>query len=205
MVSRPIIHPALNRRSLLRWATFSWLLLLLLGSHARGDLSLFPQREEFQLDGVKMWQLTFQTGLNQKAIYQPPPGWLYSGSTNQLTLQPPGKNQVQVAITKTPLKEPASLDEKARKKLAAEALASLPEGSEKQKIESEEADSLRISGNDSHLVQLTYIYYGEKFSRYCLFLHGKTYQLRFQLTCRESDYKELSQAFQKSLYSWQHI
>jgi hypothetical protein len=205
MVSRPITHPVSNQPALLRWATFSSLLLLLLGSHARGELNLSPKVEKFHLDGVKMWHLEFETGLNQKASYRPPAGWLYSGSTNQLVLQPPGKNQAQVGITKTALQKPAPLNEETRKKLAAEALASLPEGSEQPKIESEEANSLRLSGNDSHFLQLSYVFYGEKFSRYCLLLDCKTYQLRFQLTCREGDYKELSRAFQKSLYSWQHL
>ena len=204
MVSRQLEEQTVRRRWLFSLTILSWLFVISITT-ALGDLNLSPQKEEFELEGVKMWHLTFDTGLNQKATYQPPDGWLYSGSTNQLTLQPPGKNQTQVAITKTPLKAPASLDGKTRKKLTEEALASVPKGSEQQKIESEEANPLRISGKDTYLVQLTYTFYGEKFSRYCLFLNSKSYQLRFQLTCRESDYKELSKAFQKSLYTWQHI
>jgi len=204
MVSRQLEEQTVRRGWLFSFTILSGLFVISITT-ALGDLNLSPRREEFTLDGVKMWHLAFETGLNQKATYQPPDGWLYSGGTNQLTLQPPGKNQIQVAITKTPLKAPASLDEKTRKKLAEEALASVPKGSEQQKIESEQANPLRISGKDTYLVQLTYTFYGEKFSRYCLFLNNKTYQLRFQLTCRESDYKELSKAFQKSLYTWQHI
>jgi hypothetical protein len=204
MVSRSITQQTAWRRPFPSLAAISWLLVIS-ATTALGDLSLSPQKEEFLLDGVKMWHLAFETGLNQKATYQPPRGWLYSGSTNQLTLQPPGKNQTQVAITKTSLKEAVPLDEKSRKKLSAEALASLPQGSEQQKIQSEEANPLRISGNDTYLVQITYTFYGEKFSRYCLFLNHKSYQVRFQLTCRESDYKELSQDFQRSLYTWQNI
>ena len=204
MVSRSITQHTAWRGPLSSLAAISWLLVIS-ATTALGDLSLSPQKEEFLLDGVKMWHLAFETGLNQKATYQPPRGWLYSGSTNQLTLQPPGKSQTRIAITKTPLKEPASLDEDSRKKLAAEALASLPQGSKEQKIQSEEANPLRISGNDTYLVQLTYTFYGENFSCYCLFLRHKPYQVRFQLTSRESDYKELSQAFQRSLYTWQHI
>lgn len=194
----------MRRDSLASWVAIASLFAISVAT-ALGELNLSPQREEFTLDGVTMWHLTFETGLNQKATYQPPRGWVYSGGSNQLTLQPPGKNQTQVTITKTPLKQPLPLDEKNRKKLAEEALASVPKGSEQQKIESEEANPLRISGNDTYLVQLTYTFYGQRFSRYCLFLNHKPYQLRFQLTCLESDYKELSKAFQKSLYTWQHI
>ncbi len=180
-------------------------LLLIPVAPTRADLNFVPQREEFSLDGVKMWHLAFETGLNDKATYRPPEGWLYSGSADQLDLQPKGRNQAQATITKIPLKESTPLDEKGRKKLAEEALKSLPSGSEHQKIESEETNALRISGNDTYLLQLTYTFYGEKFKRYSLFLNLKQFQLRFQLTCRESDYSELSKAFQASLYSWQHL
>ena len=75
-------------------------LAILCATDLRAELNLSPIREDFELDGVKLWRLAFENGTDQKATYQPPAGWTYSGGTNELSLQPPGKTQASVVITK---------------------------------------------------------------------------------------------------------
>jgi hypothetical protein len=46
---------------------------------------------------------------------------------------------------------------------------------------------------------------GQPQTRSVMFLNRKKEQIRFQLTCRRSDFKELQKAFQGSHYSWQNL
>jgi hypothetical protein len=199
MVPRTISSLFLKRYSALL------VLAILCATDLRAELNLSPRREDFQLDGVKLWRLAFENGTDQKATYQPPVGWSYSGGTNELSLQPPGKTQVSVVITKIGLDRAISFAEGDREKLKQRAIEALPEGSTEIKVEEPQLNVLQISGKDTSIVKVRYRSFGEKFQRYFLLLNLSEGQLRFQLTCRERDYDELVQAFQRSLYSWQHV
>ena len=199
MVPRPISSLTLNRCSALL------VLAILCATDLRAELNLSPRREDFELDGVKLWRLAFENGTDQKATYQPPAGWSYSGGTNELSLQPPGKTQVSVVIAKIGSERAISFAEGDREKLKQRATEGLPEGSAEIKVEEPQLNVLQISGKDTCLVKVRYRSFGEKFQRYFLLLTLSEGQLRFQLTCRERDYDELVQAFQRSLYSWQHV
>jgi hypothetical protein len=181
------------------------LLVLSAVSPLRAELNLSPHVEHSDLDGVKIAHLAFENGTAQKTTYQPPTNWVYSGSANQLQLQPPEKTQVEIAIAKIQAKDAISFDEANREKLKQKAIASLPEGSTEIKLEGEEPNPLRISGRDTYLLQFSYTHFGERFRRYILLLGLASGQLQFQLTSRERDYDELVKAFQRSLYSWQHL
>jgi hypothetical protein len=186
-------------------AAISLFVITLFVPALHAELNLTPQREEFSHDGVKMWQLRFETGTNKKATYNPPPGWVYSGGSNHLDLRPEGKTQFRVIIAQEKPEELIPFDDEGRKALTEQALRALPQGSEQTRVETQALSPLQINGKETYLIELSYTYYGEKFARYCLLLNLKEKRLRFELTCRESDYKELSQAFQKSLYSWRNI
>ena len=182
------------------------LLFAILGATSlRAELNLSPVKEDFDLDGVKMWRLAFENGATQKATYQPPAGWLYTGGSNELELQPPGKSQAEVVITKIGPERVVSFAEADREKLKQRAVEGLPQGSSEIKVEEPQLNVLQISGKETCLVEVRYNSFGENFRRYFLLLNLSGGQLRFQLTCRERDYEELTQAFQKSLYSWQHL
>ena len=199
MVPRAIGSLALKRYSAL-------LFFAILGvTELRAALNLSPTREDFDLDGVKLWRIAFENGTNQKATYQPPAGWQYSGNSNELELQPPGRSQARVAITKIEPGRAVSFAEGDREKLKQKATEALPEGSLEIKVKEPQLNVLQISGKDTCLVEVIYSSFGEKFRRYFLLLNLSEGQLRFQLTCRERDYDELVQAFQKSLYTWQHL
>lgn len=172
---------------------------------AFANLNLSPQQEAFDLEGMKMSQLTFNTGSNIKATYQPPRDWKYSGSNDYLDLQPEGVAQVKARVSKWSSSPELSFDAEGRKQLTEKILASLPEGSEQVKILSEELNPLRINAKQTYLVELSYIYYGERFACYSLFLDRKPEMLCFRLSCRETNYQALREAFHRSLYSWQNL
>jgi hypothetical protein len=178
-------------------------LLVIASAHA--DLQLNPKISEYELDGGKFKQLAFSDGSGKNVTYSPPRGWEYSGSATQLTLHPPNKSQAEATISRIPLPEPASLDETTVKKLVEEAVASVPRGSTNVQLLSQEKNPLMIERKETLLVTLTYNFYGEAHGRSILFLNRGKEQIRFQLTCRQADFKELQKAFLSSHYSWQNL
>lgn len=55
------------------------------------------------------------------------------------------------------------------------------------------------------LLTLTYSFYGHSYNRWILFLNRGKEQIRFQVACRQSDFKEVQKAFLGSQYSWQNL
>jgi len=176
----------------------------LLVASARADFDLTPKLSEYELDGVKFKQLAFSDG-SQTVTYAPPRGWDYSGSGAQLILRPPSKSQADAKITKVILSGPASFDEETIKKLVQEVMASVPNGSTEMQLVSQEKNPLIIERKETFLVVLSYNLYGSAYSRSILFLNRGNEQIRFQLTSRQSDFKELQKAFLASQYSWQNL
>ncbi len=174
-------------------------------SAARANLDLNPQEDSFELDGMHISQLAFNTGNRTKATYQPPRAWKYSGGSDYLELQPDGVAQVKARVSKSPAAPNFSFDAEGRKRLTEKVIASLPEGSEQVKVLSEELNPLQIDGKQTYLVELSYVYYGERFSCYSLFLDRVPEILTFRLNCRESSYQALRAEFHRSLYSWQNL
>jgi hypothetical protein len=171
---------------------------------ACADLDLTPKPSQYELDGVKLKQLAFSDG-SKVVTYTPPRGWDYSGSTAQLILQPPNKSQAQAKITKVALSQPASFNEETMKKLVQEVMASVPEGSTDVQLVSQEKNPLIIERKETFLVTLSYNFYGGAYGRSMLFLNRGNEQIRFQLTTRQADFKELQKAFLGSQYSWQNL
>jgi hypothetical protein len=178
---------------------------LLLVAAARADLQFTPRISQYEGDGVKFKQLTFSDGGAKEITYSPPRGWDYSGSANQLTLHPPNKSQTEATISKVSLAQPASFDDETVKKLVDEALASVPRGSTDAQLISQEKNPLMIERKETLLLTVTYNFYGQSYNRSILFLNRGKEQIRFQLACRQSDFKELQKAFLGSQYSWQNL
>ena len=177
----------------------------LLAPASRGSLDLSPQADSYDLDGMTMSQLAFNTGSRTKATYQPPRAWKYSGGSDYLELQPDGVVQVKARVSKAPASPDLSFDAEGRKRLTEKVVASLPEGSEQVKILTEELNPLQINGKQTYLVELSYVYYGERFACYSLFLDRVPEMLTFRLNCRESNYQALREQFHRSLYTWQNL
>ncbi|PZR75147.1 MAG: hypothetical protein DLM73_06045 [Chthoniobacterales bacterium] len=171
---------------------------------ARADLQLTPKLVHYEFDGVKSELLAFSDD-SKTVTYTPPRGWDYSGSSMKLILRPPVKTLAEASVTKSPLKPATIFDEETTKLLVAEALHSAPPGSTNITLTSQETNPFRIAGKDTFLVSFTYTLYGENYARSLLFLNRETDQIRFQLVCRATDFKDLQRQFQSSLCSWHNL
>jgi hypothetical protein len=179
-------------------------LFVALAVSVRAELQLNPRPDEYELDGTKLKQLAFSDG-DKKVTYAPPRGWDCSGSGSQLTLHPPKRAQAEAIVTKIGLPKPGTLDDQSQKKLVEEALASLPKGSTDIQLVSQEKNPLQIDRKETFLAVVSYSFYGESYGRSILFLNRGNEQIRFQLTSRQSDFKDLHKAFLGSQYSWQGL
>lgn len=81
----------------------------------------------------------------------------------------------------------------------------MPMGSTHTQLISQEKNPLMIDRKETLLLTLTYNFYGQRYNRSILFLNRRKEQIRFQLACRQSDFKELQKAFLGSQYSWQNL
>ncbi len=172
---------------------------------ARAELDLSPQVEDFNMEGVKMSQLAFANGANQRATYQPPAAWKYYGSKESLDLLPEGAAQAKAKISKWRGEGDVAFDPASCKELTKQFIGMLPEGSEQVKVEAEELNSLQINSKPTYLVELSYTYYGAKFRGYFLILQRKPEALGFRLMSRAADYEKLRGEFQRSLFTWQNL
>jgi hypothetical protein len=186
-------------------------LLLLLGvltvASARADLQLTPTLRETTLDGAKIKFLVFSDSddSGKDITYGPPNGWEYSGSTSKFTLRPPGKAQAEGTITRISLDQPAVFDDATMKKLTAEALASVPEGSTNVTLVSQQKNPLLIGRKETFLVIVSYTLYGDNYQRSMMFLNRGKEQVRFRFVSRAVDFKDLQAAFQGSHFTWRNL
>jgi hypothetical protein len=172
---------------------------------AQAGLNLSPELVSFDLDGMTMNRLAFENGTSDKATYQPPSDWKYSGGQNQLDLQPPNLSQTSIKVMKLPADSALSFDADGRTELQERTIGALPEGSSQIKIEAEQLSPLKIDGKETYLVELSYVCFGEKFACYSLFLDRKPEPINFRLSCREKDYATLRDLFQRSLFTWENL
>ena len=176
----------------------------LLAVSAKADLQLVPIVIEGQGDGIKFKHLAFIDG-DKKVSYRAPHGWDYSGSSTRLTLHPRDKVQAEATVTRIPLSGPDGFDDESLKKLVDQAIATVPNGSENVTVISQEKNPVIINRKETFLVILSYKLFGQAYNRSVLFLDRGKEQMRFQLVCREADFKELQAAFFHSLFSWENL
>jgi hypothetical protein len=183
---------------------FAFAASVLVAGVAKSELVLTPTVDEYVLDGAKLKQLAFFDG-GQKVTYQSPRGWDYSGSATQLTLHPPNKPQAEATIARVSRSDQTRFDDETVKKLVAEAIALVPKGGSNVAVESQEKSPLRIGSRETFLIVLSYSLLGNNYNRSILFINRGGEQIRCQLTCRSSDFKELQKAFISSQYSWRNL
>ena len=182
----------------------SWCVLLLPFAISKAELQLTPRVDEYLLDGVKLKQLAFSDG-GQKVTYQSPHGWDYSGTPRQLTLHPPNRPEAEATIATVFRPDQSQFDDETLKKVVAEVVALIPKDSSDVVVESQEKAPVRIGKRDTFLVVSRYSARGNNYSRSILFISRGAEQIRCQLTCRSSDFKELQKAFLASHYSWRNL
>jgi hypothetical protein len=168
------------------------------------QLQLSPSATEYEFDGARFKALAFPNG-GITAIYQPPNGWEYFGGGDQLTLRPRGKAQAQATITRQPLQQPAAFNDATVQQLAAQSLASAPQGSDGVHLISQAKNSVPVSGKETAGMILSYQLSGQSFTRSILFLNRGKEQLRFQFTAKSEDFQDLNKVFEDSLRTWRNL
>lgn len=187
-----------------RALTFTFWILLFALPGARADLQLKPQTGEYELDGVTFHRVIFTDG-ERRITYTPPVGWEYSGTSDRFTLHPKLKSEAEAAIIRTGLTNPTPFDDETMKRLTEDAWSSLPSGASQVEIVAQEKNPLIIEQKETFLVVINYNFVGQPQTRSVMFLNRGKEQLRFQLTCRRGDFKELQKTFLGSHYSWQNL
>jgi len=177
---------------------------LFLSASAQAELQLVPSVDEFVLDGARLTQLAFRDG-DRKVTYQSPHGWKYSGTASQLTMYPPNKTQAEATIATISRPDQSQFDDETLKKMVAEVVALVPKDSTDVVVASQEKAPLRIGKRETFLVVISYRLLGNNYDHSILFINRGLEQLRCQLTCQSSDFKELQKAFLGSQYSWQNL
>jgi hypothetical protein len=170
----------------------------------RAGVDLTPSVTEYVAEGMKFQQLAFKDD-KRRVEYEPPRGWNFDGSPNQLHLRPTGKNFAEAVIIAAPLAKPQPLDDNAVKALEQQVIAALPVGSQFAKVEEEIANAVLLAGNASYEVTVSYQTMGEKFFRSELFVNLRDTQLVFRLTARKDDFQSLHREFKGSIFSWHWI
>lgn len=172
---------------------------------ARADLQLAPRVCETKVDGAMVKFLAFSDGSGKDITYGPPTGWEYSGGTSQFTLRPPRKAQAEGTISRISLNQPTVFDDETMKKLAAEALTTVPEGSMNVALVSQQKNPLLIGRKETFLVIVSYTLFGENYKRSMMFLNRGNEQVRFRFVSRAVDFKDLQAAFQGSHFTWRNL
>jgi hypothetical protein len=180
------------------------IILISLAGFACADLEFSPRVEEYDLDGVKLKQLSFADS-ERRVIYTPPRKWVYSGVGNRLVLHPPSESAAEAVITVSKTQRTEVFDEATTKRLCDEVLASVPRGATNVILVSQQMNPLQIERKDTFLVVINYDYYSYPYARSVMFLNRPNEQVRFQLTCYRNSFRDLQKAFQNSHYSWQNL
>jgi hypothetical protein len=169
-----------------------------------GPIDFTPGTTQRQLEGIVFDQVTFHQD-GHTIGYEPPRGWTYSGSSTQFILTPPKVSQARGVFEQSKLTGPQVFDETTLSQLRELLIASSPPGAEHIQIVSEEANPVRIRGEQSYEIVVTYSYYGEDQQVGVIFVGLDDLQLRFRFATRKEDFPVLYRAFRGSLFTLQWL
>jgi hypothetical protein len=182
--------------------TFLILLVSALSLNANAAIEFSTTEQERSLEGVKFKVLYFKD--NDKTIlYQPPRGWSVIGTGATIKLAPPSLSQAQGEIEQSPLPKPQLFDPETIQALQQKALASVPAGSTKAAMVSDEKSPLAVNGHDTYAVTVSYQAFGEEFMMSVLYLNLPDTQVRFRAVARKQDFGQVHGAIRASVISWQ--
>jgi len=180
-------------------------LALLLVASARAEIDLTPNESFYEVEGIRMPNVSFRNGA-KKVAYSPPGDWTLSGGGKKLTLTPRDSVQAGATIETVPVREtsPAATTEniKAYSDLA---VSLVPQGATKIEVVEAVVCPMRISGKAMIEVTMTYAFFGQQFRLNVLFMPRDKEQLRFQFAARAADYPPLFKAFRSSLFTMQGL
>jgi hypothetical protein len=171
---------------------------------ANAAIEFSTTEQERSLEGIKFKLLYFKD--NGKTIwYQPPRGWSVSGGAGGIRMTPPGLAQAQGEIEQSPLPGPQPLDADTMKALQQKALASVPAAAAKPIFVSEEKSPIKVNGNETYAVTVSYQAFGQEFLMSVLYLNLPDTQVRFRATARKQDFEKVHGAVRSSIVSWQWV
>jgi hypothetical protein len=160
--------------------------------------------EERSLEGIKFKVLYFKDGA-RKILYQAPRGWSVAGDSSGLKMTPPDLAQAQGDVSQSPLPAPQAFDAEVMKALQQKAVASAPAGSLKVAVVSEEKSPVKVNGNDTYAVTISYEAFGQEFLMSLLYLNLPETQVCFRATARKPDFEKVHGAMRNSIITWQWV
>jgi len=165
-----------------------------------GPIDFTPMTGQRELEGMVFPQLLFHQD-GRVISYEPPRGWVSHGSSSQLVLTPPGTGQARATVEQLSLAVPQIFAPTTIANLRQILLSSLPPDAEKVKLLSEEANPVRINGQDSYEIRAGYSYFGQDQQISVIFANLGDLQLRFSFIANKKDFEALYRAFRGSLFS----
>jgi hypothetical protein len=188
--------------SIIRLSLFS--LILASTASAIAEIDLTPTLATRELDGIKLTQLHFRDD-SRIVSYEPPTGWTYAGTSKTLRLRSAAQTDGEafIEVCSSTLGRDSKGKEMDHLKEIAPAL--VPADAANINIISTERDPLQIDGHSTFVVTIEYSLFGQKFTTSVLFLPLEDCDVRFRVQSHSANFKQLSQEFQRSLYSWQWL
>ena len=178
--------------------------LALLAAGARAELNLTPAESFYEVEGIRVPNVTFRDGAKDIA-YTPPAGWSLSGGGKKLTLTPPDAIQAGATIEAVSVKDAPPATAANLQAYSEIALGLVPREAVKAEVIEATVCPMRISGRPLVEVTLSYVFFGQPFRMNLLFLPREKEHLRFQFSSRTADFPPLLKAFRTSLYSMQGL
>jgi len=165
-----------------------------------GPIDFTPITGQRELEGMVFPQLLFHQD-GRVISYEPPRGWMSYGNSSELILTPQDARRARATVDQVSLPSAQIFDEATIKNLRQIVLGSLPSDAEKVQLLSEEANPVRINGQDSYEIRASYSYFGQDQQISVIFVNLGDLQVRFRFTANKKDFDALYRAFRGSLFS----
>jgi hypothetical protein len=172
---------------------------------ARAELDLTPLPDVHTVERVPIARLVFHDG-PKDVIYQPPRGWMSSGSHDMVVFTIPEHPQAHASIqTAAKLRVPA-LDDKAAKLFEDKpALLQLPKGAQNVKITGVDVNPLVVDSHPTLEVQVTYSFFGQACEKSILLVNRNGAEVSFVLDALAPEFQTLHSIFRSSIFSMENL
>jgi hypothetical protein len=81
----------------------------------------------------------------------------------------------------------------------------LPKGVERVEWSDDEPNQMLMNRHPTYRIALSYSLYGQRFMTTVVYCNFALEQMRFKITCRESDFPRLYEDFRRSLFTFQGL
>ncbi len=168
---------------------------------AAGGIDLTPVPHNTPHEGGAVSDVAFRTAAGI-VTFRPPYHWSSSGDASKAVFRPQNAGAgAEMTITAKPKPITESFDPDTVKVLKAEVERGLPKDAKGVEWGDDEAGLLKMNRHETYRIAFSYSAYSERLMTTILFCNFAEMQLRFELTCRESDFKTLYQDYKESLYT----